>query len=153
MPRFHGGLVGYFGYDTVRLVEDKLSQSCPPDELGTPDILLMVSEKVVVFDNLSGKVNLIYLIDPEIPEAFDKATAELAEWASQLREPDQTPRHTVDAITEINESDFNTGFPEADFKDAVSRIKEFILSGDVMQTSSHNACLSTIKRCSRFIPL
>ena len=69
LPRFNGGLVGYFGYDSVRYVERKLG-SCPnPDPLGTPDILLMVSDAVVVFDNLAGKLHCIVLVDPSQPEA------------------------------------------------------------------------------------
>ena len=67
MPRFFGGLVGYFGYDTVRYVERRLAHSTPPDKLNTPDILLMVSEDVVVFDNLEGRMQLISLIDPDDP--------------------------------------------------------------------------------------
>ncbi|MDO6749501.1 anthranilate synthase component I, partial [Gilvimarinus sp. 1_MG-2023] len=65
LPRFQGGLVGYFGYDTVRYIEPRLEKGCPADELNTPDILLMVSEEVVVFDNLSGTLHLIVLADPQ----------------------------------------------------------------------------------------
>ena len=66
LPMFHGGWVGYFGYDTVRYVEPRLAKTGPPDELGVPDIWLMLSEEVVIFDNLSGavlKTNLDYLFD------------------------------------------------------------------------------------------
>src|SRR5690606_31340549 len=48
MPRFCGGLAGYFGYDAVRYVEKKLEKSCPPDDLGCPDILLLQCEEVAV---------------------------------------------------------------------------------------------------------
>ena len=64
LPRFNGGLVGYFGYDTVRYIEKRLRKSCPPDKIGTPDILLMVSNEIVVFDNLRGKLHLIVHADP-----------------------------------------------------------------------------------------
>ena len=67
LPRFNGGLVGYFGYDTVRYIEKRLKDSCPPDRIGTPDILLMVSDQVVVFDNLRGKLHLIVHADPAQP--------------------------------------------------------------------------------------
>ena len=69
LPRFNGGLVGYFAYDTIRYIEPKLAASCPEDPLGTPDILLMVSDQLVVFDNLSGKLMLIYHADPSIDDA------------------------------------------------------------------------------------
>ena len=70
MPRFFGGLVGYFGYDTVRSVEKRLKGTAPPDDLGTPDILLMVSTDVLVFDNMSSRMKLISLTDPATPNAF-----------------------------------------------------------------------------------
>ena len=54
LPLFHGGLVGYFGYDTVRYTESKVMDSCPPDELGVPDILLVLAEEVLIFDGLRG---------------------------------------------------------------------------------------------------
>ena len=58
LPRFTGGLVGYFGYDTVRFVESRLANSTPKDQLHTPDILLMASDEVAIFDNLSGTLNV-----------------------------------------------------------------------------------------------
>ena len=63
LPRFTGGLVGYFGYDTVRYVEPRLAESQPKDELGTPDILLMASDEVAIFDNLSGTLMLVVHVD------------------------------------------------------------------------------------------
>ena len=69
LPRFCGGLAGYFGYDTVRHIEPRLADSCPPDTLGTPDILLMHCEELAVIDNLSGKLYLIVYADPAQPEA------------------------------------------------------------------------------------
>src|SRR5450830_1971565 len=73
MPRFCGGLAGYFGYDTVRHIERKLENSCPRDELGLPDIQLLLTEELAVIDNLSGKLYLIVYADPSQPEAFSKA--------------------------------------------------------------------------------
>ncbi len=67
LPRFCGGLAGYFGYDTVRHIEKKLAHSCPPDTLGCPDILLLQCEELAVIDNLSGKLYLIVYADPAHP--------------------------------------------------------------------------------------
>jgi anthranilate synthase component I len=78
LPRFYGGLVGYFGYDTVRYVEKRLAYSTPPDSLGTPDILLMVSNDVIVFDNLKGIMQIITLADPETPDALIRAKEHLS---------------------------------------------------------------------------
>jgi anthranilate synthase component 1 len=77
MPRFCGGLAGYFGYDTVRHIERKLAGKAPADPLGLPDIQLMVTEELAVIDNLSGKLYLIVYADTAQPESFSKARQRL----------------------------------------------------------------------------
>ncbi|MBE0483875.1 MAG: anthranilate synthase component I [Bacterioplanes sp.] len=134
LPKFNGGLVGYFGYDTVRYIEPRLQKSCPPDALNTPDILLMVSEEVVVFDNLSGKLFLIVLADPAQPDAFECAQQRLDDLRAQLRLPYQgTVGHALAHPVDVQESDFQSLFGEQPFMDAVDAIKEYVLSGDIMQ--------------------
>lgn len=135
LPRFNGGLVGYFGYDTVRYIEPKLANSCPEDPLGTPDILLMVSDQLVVFDNLSGKLILIHHADPSIEDSFQVSQSVLDLLVHRLRnhtcgEPEQT---NSSETTKIQESDFISGFSEEKFKAAVDTTKEYVLSGDIMQ--------------------
>ncbi|WP_207063638.1 anthranilate synthase component I [Motiliproteus sp. SC1-56] len=132
LPRFNGGLVGYFGYDTVRYIEPRLSR-VPPDTLGTPDILLMVSDEVVVFDNLSGKLILICHADPAEKDALDNAQLRLDELVARLRFAVPGPVEPGSGQA-VNESDFVSGFEQADFEAAVERIREYILAGDVMQT-------------------
>ncbi|WP_432472116.1 anthranilate synthase component I [Amphritea sp. HPY] len=134
LPRFNGGLVGYFGYDCVRYVEKRLADSAPEDVIGTPDILLMVSDEVVVFDNLSGKLVLISHADPDEEDALDKAHLKLDELVSRLRF--SIPHHGTPAgqRREVDEAEFKSSFGEQQFKDSVDKIKDYILSGDVMQT-------------------
>ena len=84
LPRFNGGLVGYFGYDCVRYVEKRLGQCPNPDPLGVPDILLMVSDAVVVFDNLAGKMHAIVLVDPAQPGAYEEGQARLEALLEQI---------------------------------------------------------------------
>jgi anthranilate synthase component 1 len=134
LPKFDGGLVGYFGYDTVRYIEPRLQKSCPADELNTPDILLMISEEVVVFDNLSGKLHLIVMADPAEADAFDKAEARLDELRQQLRQPySGTVGRPLENTVEVKEEDFRSLFGEQEFMDAVENIREYILAGDIMQ--------------------
>ncbi len=128
LPRFTGGLVGYFGYDTVRYIEPRLAKTSKPDPLGTPDIVLMVSEEVVVFDNLSGKLYVIVHVDPAQRAAGEARLNELVE---QLARP--LPRHVQVRSTQVQEKDFVSGFTQEDFEHAVARVKEYILAGDVMQ--------------------
>ena len=133
LPRFHGGLVGYFGYDTVRLIEPRLAHSAPADDpLGTPDILLMRSEEVVVFDNLSGQVHLIVHADPRQAGSFEAAQARLDALAHRLRQPLAVPQDAP-LGHQLDESQFVSSFGEAAFKAAVEKIKDYILAGDVMQ--------------------
>lgn len=134
LPRFDGGLVGYFGYDTIRYIEPKLKQSCPQDDLNTPDILLMVSEEVVVFDNLSGILHLIVLADTSEPDALALAEQRLDELCETLRQPYQRKAlPDTQKNTQIQEEDFRSCFGEQAFMDSVEQIKEYILSGDIMQ--------------------
>lgn len=135
LPRFNGGLVGYFGYDTVRYIEPKLAKTCPEDPLKTPDILLMVSDQLVVFDNLSGKLMLIYHADPSVEDAYQLAESVLDLLVHRLRNSASSnglPEKTVNAI-QVEETDFISGFSESKFKKAVEKIKEYVLSGDIMQ--------------------
>jgi anthranilate synthase component 1 len=127
MPRFGGGLVGYFGYDAVRYVESRLQGIEKPDPLQTPDILLMVSDEVVVFDNLGGK-----LVDANQANAWESGQSRLGQLLDQMRRPVRIPG-ALKEPGKINEEDFVSGFTEDGFKAAVRRIKEYIVEGDAMQ--------------------
>ncbi|NJM12675.1 MAG: anthranilate synthase component I [Synechococcaceae cyanobacterium SM1_2_3] len=132
LPRFIGGLVGYFGYDTIRYIEPRLAQCPNPDPLDNPDILLLVSEDVVVFDNLAGRLYLITLVDPAIERAYARAQQRLDEWVERLRAGRSLySPHSPNAITQPIE--FISGFTQPAYEQAVERIKDYILAGDCMQ--------------------
>ncbi|MAG00310.1 MAG: anthranilate synthase component I [Acidiferrobacteraceae bacterium] len=132
LPRFTGGLVGYFGYDTIRYIEPHLGSSQKPDPIGAPDILLMVSEEVVVFDNLSGRLFIIVHIDPSVPDSWESGNRRLDELVLALS--DDLPRPLRPEHPRIvNEDDFESGFPRADFEDAVEQAREYITNGDIFQ--------------------
>jgi anthranilate synthase component I len=128
MPRFCGGLAGYFGYDTVRHIEKKLETSCPPDTIGMPDIHLLHCEELAVIDNLSGKLHLMVYADPAEPDAYERAQVRLAELKARLRVPVQVPE--VQAMPHPPEQ---RGYAQADFLQAVERAKGLIQAGDFMQ--------------------
>ncbi len=132
LPRFTGGLVGHFGYDTIRYVEPRLAENPNPDPLGTPDILLMVSEEVVVFDNLAGRLYLIEQVDPGDPAALETGRARLDALEKRLRAPLERPS-PVGGSRSLEETDFVSGFTEEGFKEAVRRARDYIVDGDVMQ--------------------
>ena len=134
LPKFDGGLVGYFGYDVVRYVETRLAQSCPEDEIGNPDILLMQSEELMVFDNLSGKLFFIVLADPSQSNAYEKAKRKITIMRGQLRRSYQGQiGQPLIKPREVKEEDFISGFGEKPFLDAVDKIKDYVLAGDIMQ--------------------
>lgn len=128
LPRFCGGLAGYFGYDAVRYIEKKLENTCPPDTLGCPDILLLQCEELAVIDNLSGKLYLIVYADPAQPEAYTRAKKRLRELKEQLKYSVSAP---VVKATESHPA--QRDFAKADYLAAVHRAKELIAAGDFMQ--------------------
>jgi len=133
LPSFNGGLVGYFGYDCVRYVEPRLQASTPEDLIGTPDILLMVSDEVLVFDNLGGKLVLVVHANPDIDDAYNLAVARLDELESRLHTvvPETAPMSL--ASSEAREADFTSSFGQQKFEQAVDDVKNYILAGDAMQ--------------------
>jgi anthranilate synthase component 1 len=133
LPRFHGGLVGYFGYDCVRYVEPRLGTVEHEDPIGTPDILLMVSDEVLVFDNLSGTLNLIIMANPQIDDAFDRAQSRLDDLSQALRGLSSTLPSVNLTAPERAESLFTSHMGMSDFENGVESIKEYVLSGDTMQ--------------------
>ncbi len=129
LPRFCGGLVGYFGYDTVRYIERRLASTKKPDTLNLPDIVLLLSTELVVFDNLSGKLYFIVYADPTVPNALRRAQERLAELKRKLRQPIEPPPKSDAATASAASSEFG----EENFKAAVRRAKQYIYDGDCMQ--------------------
>ncbi|SAL84041.1 anthranilate synthase component I [Caballeronia arvi] len=128
LPRFCGGLAGYFGYDAVRYIEKKLAHTAPPDDLNLPDIQLLLTEEVAVIDNLAGKLYLIVYADPTKPEAYAKAKHRLRELRSRLRVTVQPPVTSSSVRTETFRE-----FRKDDYLNAVRKAKEYIAAGELMQ--------------------
>ncbi len=128
LPRFAGGLAGYFGYDSVRYIEKRLASRHQTDALHTPDILLLLTEELAVVDNLTGKLTLIVYADPMQADAYAEGYRRLNRLTEQLRAPVAVP-HTqaVSAAPVLSE------FGEDEFKSAVLRAKQYIIDGDIMQ--------------------
>jgi anthranilate synthase component I len=128
MPRFCGGLAGYFGYDTVRHIEKRLAQSAPRDDIGMPDIQLLVTEELAVIDNLSGKLYLIVYADPAHAEAFWKARQRLQDLRAMLRRAVDAPITSASVRTETLRD-----FAKEDYLKAVQCAQQYIMAGDLMQ--------------------
>jgi anthranilate synthase component I len=128
LPRFTGGLAGYFGYETIQYIEKRLGSQKKPDVLGVPDILLMVSEEIAVVDNLSGKLYFIVYANPVEPQAYDRAYERLQSLLDLLRQTVTIPTSLPTAKTQARSE-----FGEENFKAAVKRSQQYILEGDIMQ--------------------
>ena len=132
LPGFTGGLVGWFGFECVEYIEPRLRGGGKPDELGTPDILLMQSEDVAVFDNLKGRLYLIVHADPREPRAIARAYRRLDALAHRLRQGGAGYPETL-AGRALDEGDFVSGFTREGFIAAVEKSKEYIRAGDIFQ--------------------
>ncbi len=132
LPAFSGGLVGYFGFETVGWIEPRLARAEPRDELGTPDALLMLSEEVAVFDNLKGRLYLIVHADPAQPQAYARAIRRLDELAFRLCHSGSGYPDMLDP-TLLEEGDFESSFTREQYEAIVERAKEYIRAGDIFQ--------------------
>lgn len=128
LPRFTGGLAGYFGYETIRYIEKRLANTSKPDAIGTPDVLLMVSEEIAVVDNLSGKLYFIVYANPADANAYEKARNRLRELIQMLRKTADIPTASASAATQATSE-----FGEENFKAAVKKAQSYIIDGDIMQ--------------------
>ena len=132
LPGFSGGLVGWFGFECIEYIEPRLRANPNPDELDTPDILLMLSEEVAVFDNLKGRLYLVVHADPREPQAFARANRRLDALAHRLRHGGAGYPETLRPEA-LDEAHFESGFTREGFIDAVAKVKEYIAGGDVFQ--------------------
>jgi len=128
LPRFTGGLAGYFGYETIRYIEKRLANTSKPDVIGTSDVLLMVSEEIAVVDNLSGKLYFIVYANPAEANAYEQASERLLGLVALLRKSVEIPQAQPMPI-----STASSEFGESNFKAAVKKAQQYILDGDIMQ--------------------
>ncbi|HAU68992.1 MAG TPA: anthranilate synthase component I [Gammaproteobacteria bacterium] len=132
LPEMTGGLVGYFGYETVGYIEPKLKFADKPDAIGAPDILLMVSLDVIVFDNLSGRIFMVTLADLSDPSAYSIARERLNQNVADLAASFTAPR-VPQQTDKITEKDYDLHFDQGDFMQAVETCRDYIHAGDIMQ--------------------
>ena len=130
--RFGGGLAGYFGYEAVRHVEKSVLKVERPDPLGTPDMLLLVSDELAVVDNVLGKLYLVVYADPRQPDGERNARARLEHLRARLAAP-LPEEGFFESARKPAAVPADCTFTEAGFLEAVRRCKEYILAGDVMQ--------------------
>jgi anthranilate synthase component 1 len=131
LPRFTGGLVGYFAYDTIRYIEPSLGENRHPDPLQTPDILLMVSDEILIFDKLKGRLYIVINVDPTEDTAWESGQQRIEELIGQLDKP--LSHQSKVSTSVVSEDDFFSGFSRESYMQAVERAREYIRAGDIMQ--------------------
>ena len=131
LPRFSGGLVGYFSHETVGYIESQLAQGDAPDELGCPDACLMLAEELVIFDNLRGTVQILVHADATRTDGLAAAQRRLDDLTSRLRAAQRYPSRQGYAGSAAGE--FKSGFDKAEFCAAVDKVKGYIRDGDAFQ--------------------
>ncbi|MGA9334875.1 MAG: anthranilate synthase component I [Rudaea sp.] len=132
LPKFSGGMVGYFGYECASYIEPRIRADANPDQLGMPDICLMLAEQLAVFDNLKAKLYLIVNADPAQPRAWARAQRRLDSLAHRLRSASAAYPDIVDPRT-VDETHFVSSFPKQRYLSAVARAKQHVYAGDVFQ--------------------
>jgi anthranilate synthase component 1 len=137
LPRFTGGLVGYFGYETIHYIEPKVAENsqkaAKEDPIGSPDILLMVSEDVLVFDNVSNQLMIVTHVNPKQKNAYMKGLERLDKLVDKLEKTHIKSAFGQSKTEAVAEADFVSGFTQQGFQDAVKKVKDYIVEGDVMQ--------------------
>lgn len=132
MPIFNGGLVGYFSYDTIRYIEPRLKQSSLPDQLQTPDILLMVSDEIIVFDTLLNKVYLMIYADPQQKNVWENSQQRILEWENKLHQTAIASTWNEPIKSTVAET-FTSNMQREEFEAKVKQAVQYMIEGDVMQ--------------------
>ncbi|MDJ0880366.1 MAG: anthranilate synthase component I [Gammaproteobacteria bacterium] len=132
LPRFNGGLVGYFGYDTIRYIEPKLKNNPNPDKHNTPDILLMLSEELVVFDNLASRMFIVVYVDPQQDDAYGVGQKRLDDLVDLIHAK-QVNLPSKATTSYVQETDFESEFTREGYQQAVEKARQYIIDGDAMQ--------------------
>ncbi|MDO5103718.1 MAG: chorismate-binding protein [Lautropia sp.] len=134
LPRFCGGLAGYFGYDVVRFIEPKIGHAQKPDLIGVPDLLLLVVDELAIIDNLSGMIYLIVYADPAEPEAYGRARERLRRLEQRMRQAALAPEDfAVGGGEQVEHTPIERPFARDDYLAMVAKAKEHIIAGDLMQ--------------------
>jgi len=128
LPRFAGGLAGYFGYETIQYIEARLKHKKTKDAIGVPDILLMLSDELIVVDNVAKKIFIVRYADPSIKDAYVLGVARLDKLYDQLHQSMK-----IEPLQTLNLTEAKSEFGEEAFKKAVEKAKSYIFEGDIMQ--------------------
>ena len=125
---FSGGLVGYFGYETIKFIEKKLDID-KEDSLGVPDIFLFVCNEVIIFDNLENCIHIVINAKTDKKTSYEDCNSRLGEIENLIhqKEPDEILKKYPD------KSQFTSSFKKENFMQAVRKTKDYIANGDVMQ--------------------
>ena len=136
MPRFCGGFVGYLGYDVMRYTEKRLRHSTPKnDRLNVPDMLLMLSDNFIVFDNFFKKTTFFTFINPAEPDAYQEANDRFRRWFHRLRSAKSASLEKMLRVVKpsMESPHLYSSIEREQYETEIKKIKNYIKAGDVMQ--------------------
>ncbi|MBI4186382.1 MAG: anthranilate synthase component I [Chloroflexi bacterium] len=130
LPRFHGGMVGYLSYEVARYFERLPSPA--PDPLALPEFMLMLADTLLVFDHVAHKIKLVSHVhlDGDVDAAYRKATDKIEGLLDRLSRP--VPTEAPPAVSTAS-GKVSSNLSQAEFESRVSRAKEHIYAGDIIQ--------------------
>jgi len=133
LPRFCGGLVGYFGYDMVRFMEDIPDKNA--DDLQVADSLFMLTDMIIIFDHVDHKIKIVSNVhvkgDPI--KAYDEALSRIDKLASKIKRPHRKEEGAISLTKKTKPLAIKSNVSKAEFEGAVIKAKEYIRRGDIIQ--------------------
>ena len=133
LPRFHGGFIGFFAYESAQYAENKIASLSGKDskfEEHMPDIMLVKADQLIIFDNLNSSTQIIFNANLE-NMTYEFAQSKLDEIEKVLITPAENNFKKFKQIK--NSFEFESNFTKKEYCDAVNTIKNYIAEGDVMQ--------------------
>lgn len=133
LPRFHGGAVGYFSYDSIRYIEDIPNSNA--DKLKTPDVFFVIADTILAFDHVKHKIIIISnaIVKDDVELSYNNAVSNINSFLEQLNKPLDPELFQLN--TEINGSkdDYASNFTLEQFSQIVNKAKKYIYDGDIFQ--------------------
>ena len=133
MPRFYGGYVGFFAYESAKYAENKINALQRKDskfDVHMPDIYLVKSEKIIIYDNFNNSIQAVYNANPQ-KTSYEDALEIIEEIQNSIDHSGKLEETSYSNTT--GQLEFKSNFTKNEYMSSVNKIKEYIKEGDVMQ--------------------
>ena len=133
LPRFHGGAVGYLGYDTVNYFEELPSPEADPQ--GLPEAILMFTDTLLVFDHLMHKIKVVShaYLDGDVEEAYARAVQRIESLVQRLRQPLEPSESAKETVGPVTKSELSSNLSREQHEAMVNKAIQYIYDGEIIQ--------------------